>query len=74
MKVRIERGGGYQDTTYYVDALPRVGETIRLGGWEGEVIKVTHVPSRNASGRKYRDEGEPSALLVLAGSQQVKTG
>jgi len=74
MKVRIEQGGGYQDTTLDVDALPRVGETIRIGGWEGEVIKVTHVPSQNASGKRYRDEGDPSALLMLAGSHQVKTG
>jgi len=73
MKVRIEHGGGYQETTYYMDALPRVGETIRIGGWEGEVIKVTHVPSQNASGKRYRDEDDPSALLMLAGSHQVKT-
>jgi len=74
MKVRIEHGGGYQETTYYMDALPRVGETIRIGGWEGDVTKVIHVPLRNASGKKYRDEGDPSALLMLGGSQQVKTG
>lgn len=74
MKVRIERGGGYQDTTLHVDALPRTGETVRIGDWEGEVIKVTHLPSRNASGRRYREDDEPSALLVLAGSHQVKTG
>ncbi|MGN6176939.1 MAG: hypothetical protein ACTHPS_28895 [Streptosporangiaceae bacterium] len=67
MRVRIEDGGGYQETAYDTDALPRVGETIRIGGWEGEVIKVTHVPFRNASGKRYRDEGDPSALLVLAG-------
>ena len=74
MKVRIEHGGGYQDTTLYMDALPHIGETVRIGDWEGEVIKVTHVPSRNASGKRYREDDEPSALLVLAGSQQAETG
>jgi hypothetical protein len=74
MKVRIEHGGGYQETTYDVDALPRVGETIRIGNWEGKVTKVTHVPSRNASGKRYRGDDDPSALLMLDGSHQVKTG
>jgi hypothetical protein len=74
MKVRIANGGGFQDTTLDVDALPRAGETVRIGDWEGEVVKVTHVPSQNASGRRYRDDDEPCALLVLAGSHQIKTG
>lgn len=73
MWVNIVRGGGYQGTTYDVDALPRVGEMIRIGDWEGEVVKVTHVPSQNASGKRYRDSGQPGALLELAGSHQVKT-
>jgi hypothetical protein len=72
MKVRIEHGGGFQDTTLYMDAVPRTGETVRIGDWEGEVIKVTHVASANASGKRYRGDDDPGALLVLSGSHQVR--
>jgi hypothetical protein len=74
MKVRIEHGGGYQDTTVVMDAVPRAGETVRIGDWEGEVIKVIHVALANESGRQYRAETDPAALLVLSGSHQVGDG
>ena len=60
-KVRIAHGGGYQDVTLDVDFLPRVGETVNLGAWQGTVEQVTHVPAR------YRDNGEPGIQLVLSG-------
>jgi hypothetical protein len=71
MKVRIEHGGGFQDTTLVMDAVPRAGETVRIGDHEGEVIKVTHVALANASGRQYRAETDPAALLLLSGSHRV---
>ena len=74
MKVRIEHGGGYQDVTLVMDAVPRAGETVRIGDWEGEVIKVIHVALANESGRQYRAETDPAALLVLSGSHQVGDG
>ena len=74
MMVRIEHGGGYQDTTVVMDAVPRAGETVRIGDWEGEVIKVIHVALANESGRQYRAETDPAALLVLSGSHQVGDG
>ena len=39
MKVKILAGGGYQGTTLDVDAVPRVGETVRLGNWQGTVAR-----------------------------------
>jgi hypothetical protein len=72
MKVKITEGGGYQGTVLDLDALPRQGETVRIGDWEAEVIKVTHLPSANASGKRYRADDEPGALLVLGGSHQVR--
>jgi hypothetical protein len=74
MKVRIEHGGGYQDTTVVMDAVPRAGETVRIGDWEGEVIKVIHVALANESGRQYRAETDPAALLVLSGSHRIGDG
>jgi hypothetical protein len=74
MMVRIEHGGGYQDVTVVMDAVPRAGETVRIGDWEGEVIKVTHVAMANASGKQYQDGTDPAALLVLSGSHQVGDG
>jgi hypothetical protein len=74
MKVRIEHGGGFQGTTLVMDAVPRIGETVRIGDWEGEVIKVTHVALANATGKQYRADSDPAALLPLSGSHQVKTG
>jgi hypothetical protein len=75
MKVRIEHGGGYQETAYEAETLPRVGETFRMGDWEGEVIKVTHIATRTASGSTvYRDDDDPVALLELKSSHRVKTG
>jgi hypothetical protein len=72
MKVKIIDGGGYQGTVLLgMDAVPRVGDTINLGKYEGDVIKVIHVPVRTATGTVYRDEDEPGTLLVLSGSHQV---
>jgi len=66
MKVKILAGGGYQGTTLDVDAVPRVGETVRLGNWHGTVAQVIHVPTR------YRDNGEPGTELVLTGVSKIK--
>jgi hypothetical protein len=74
MWVRVEYGGGWQETEYVVDTVPRVGETIRIGDWDGEVAKVTHVAVRNASGRVYRGENDPAVVLELSGSHRFKSG
>jgi hypothetical protein len=66
VKVKIIDGGGYQGTTLDVDAVPRVGERLRLGNWEGTVAQVIHVPAR------YRGDEEPGTELVLAGVCKVK--
>jgi len=65
MKVKIIDGGGYQGTTLEVDAVPRVGETVKLGNWQGTVVQVIHIPSR------YRDNTEPGTELVLTGISKV---
>jgi hypothetical protein len=62
MKVLIIDGGSYQDVTLDVDFLPRVGETVNLGAWQGTVEHVTHVPARYRGG-----DGEPGTELVLTG-------
>jgi hypothetical protein len=66
VKVKIIDGGGYQGTTLDVDAVPRVGEKVRLGNWEGTVAQVIHVPVR------YRADEEPGTELVLTGVSKVK--
>jgi hypothetical protein len=76
MKVRVIAGGGYQGTTLVgMDAVPRVGDTINFGDYEGEVIKVIHVPVGTEHGKiQYRDEDEPGTQVVLAGSHLVRNG
>jgi hypothetical protein len=64
MKVKITAGGGYQGTTLEVDVLPRAGETVNLGNWEGTVSQVIHIPAA------YRN-GEHVAELRLTGSSRI---
>jgi hypothetical protein len=66
MKVKITKGGGYQDVVLDVETTPRAGEMINLGNWEGQVTQVTHIPAR------YRGENDPVVHLVLAGSHQIR--
>jgi hypothetical protein len=73
-KVKIIAPGGFQNTTLIgMDAVPRVGDTISLGGWEGEVVKVIHTPVTNESGsQQYREEDEPGTQVVLGPSHQAR--
>ena len=74
MKVKIVRGGGYQDTVLDVESLPRRGEIVRLGRWEGAVCRVTHVPlppSGAQSPAGYRELGGPVAELVVDDVHQL---
>jgi hypothetical protein len=68
MKVLIIDGGGYQGTMLDVDFLPRAGETVNLGNWEGTVAQVIHIPAAYREGQK-REHGTE---LVLFGSRQIK--
>jgi hypothetical protein len=68
MQVLIIDGGGYQDTMLDVDFLPREGETVNLGDWEGTVARVIHIPVKYREGQK-REHGTE---LVLAGSRKIK--
>jgi hypothetical protein len=68
MKVLIIDGGGYQGTMLELDAVPRVGETVNLGNWEGTVAQVIHIPVAYREGQ----EREHGTELVLAGSSRIK--
>ena len=68
MKVLIIDGGGYQNTMLDVDFLPRKGETVNLGDWEGTVARVIHIPAAYRQGQK-REHGTE---LVLESSQRIK--
>jgi hypothetical protein len=80
MKVKIIKGGGYQDTVLDVEALPRSGETIRFGRWKGVVYEVSHVPlppKGNRDPEGYRDPDDPDAPvaeLVVEDVVQIRTG
>jgi hypothetical protein len=67
MNVSI-RGGGYRGTVITVDAIPRVGETVNLGKYEGIVESVTHLPNQ------YRDEhnANVSAEITLRDVHMIK--
>lgn len=78
MKVKILRGGGYQDVTVDLDTAPRVGETITLGGWTGIVEQVIHVPRQDWAKPDWPKHGEPGTKIVLTevhqDSERVFTG
>jgi hypothetical protein len=77
VKVKIVRGSGYLDTVLDVEVLPRRGETVRLGLWEGAVCRVTHVPlppkgHGNPAGYRNPDDPDaPVAELVVDDVQQL---
>jgi hypothetical protein len=68
MNVLIIDGGGYQDTMLDLDAVPREGETVNLGDWEGTVARVIHIPVAYREGQR-REHGTE---LVLYGSSRVR--
>jgi hypothetical protein len=67
MKVLIIDGGSYQDTMLDVDFLPRAGETVNLGAWDGIVARVIHLPADYRKGQK-REHGTE---LVLSGTRRI---
>jgi hypothetical protein len=63
MKTKIiGSSGGYGGCFYDLDTVPRTGEVLNLGDWQGTVEQVIHIPT------KFRADGCSAHIKLADGS------